>query len=75
MYVQYICIHIFKHTTTHPRTHTHTRILNKTLVKYGANVDAADNQGNTPLHLLCTEKRKMDTLSDSIAMLVRLNTL
>ena len=56
-------------------THTHPFIPNKTLVKHGANVDAADSQGNTPLHLLCTEKRKMDTLSDCIAMLVRLKHL
>ena len=73
MYVQYICIHTYLSIQLH--MHAHTLILNKTLVKYGANVDVADNQGNTPLHLLCTEKRKMDTLSDCIAMLVRLNHL
>ena len=60
---------------TNAPTHTHPFIPNKTLVKHGANVDAADSQGNTPLHLLCTEKRKMDTLSDCIAMLVRLKHL
>jgi len=43
--------HTHTHTHTHTLTHSHTQLL---LLGEGGSINIADNHGNTPLHLACS---------------------
>lgn len=43
------------------------------LLEAGADIDAVDNDGNTPLHVMCYGEQGHDTQLDSIEILVSCN--